>query len=81
MKMRCLIVDDEPLAHEVILKYIGDLPFLQTVGQCYLATEALTFPRTHQVDLIFLDIRMPSSAGSTSCAPCSGAAGDHHFRL
>ncbi len=63
MKMRCLIVDDEPLAHEVILKYIGDLPFLQTVGQCYLATEALSFLRTQQVDLIFLDIRMPKLNG------------------
>lgn len=63
MKMRCLIVDDEPLAHEVLLKYIGDLPFLQTVGQCYLATEALSFLRTNQVDLIFLDIRMPKLSG------------------
>lgn len=63
MKMRCLIVDDEPLAHEVILKYTEDLPFLETVGQCYLATEALSFLGTHQVDLIFLDIRMPKLSG------------------
>ncbi|WP_225979880.1 LytR/AlgR family response regulator transcription factor [Pseudobacter ginsenosidimutans] len=61
--MRCLIVDDEPLAHDVILKYIEDVPFLQTEGQCYLATEALSFLRSHQVDLIFLDIRMPKLSG------------------
>jgi two-component system LytT family response regulator len=63
MKLRCLIVDDEPLAHEVILKYIGDVPFLETVGRCYLATEALSFLSSRQVDLIFLDIRMPKLNG------------------
>lgn len=63
MKLRCLIVDDEPLAHEVILKYREDVPFLDIVGQCYLATEALSFLNTHAVDLIFLDIRMPKLSG------------------
>lgn len=63
MTMRCLIVDDEPLAHEVIRKYIADVPFLETAGQCYLATEALAFLTAHTVDLIFLDIRMPRLSG------------------
>jgi DNA-binding LytR/AlgR family response regulator len=63
MKMRCLIVDDEPLAHEVVLSYIADVPFLESVGQCYLATEALAFLNDHPVDLIFLDIRMPKLNG------------------
>ncbi|WP_240966086.1 LytTR family DNA-binding domain-containing protein [Pseudoflavitalea sp. G-6-1-2] len=61
--MRCLIVDDEPLAHEVILKYMEDIPFLELAGQCYLATEALAFLNRQQVDLIFLDIRMPKLTG------------------
>ena len=61
--MRCLIVDDEPLAHEVILAYMADIPFLENVGQCYLATEALAFLNTQTVDLIFLDIRMPRLNG------------------
>lgn len=63
MNMRCLIVDDEPLAHDVILAYIADIPFLETVGQCYLATEALAFLSDNSVDLIFLDIRMPKLSG------------------
>lgn len=63
MNMRCLIIDDEPLAHEVVLAYIADVPFLENVGQCYLATEALNFLNKHTVDLIFLDIRMPKLSG------------------
>ncbi len=63
MKIRCLIVDDEPLAHQVILKYMEDIPFLEPVGQCYLATETLSFLSTHAADLLFLDIRMPKLSG------------------
>ncbi|SEI38239.1 two component transcriptional regulator, LytTR family [Dyadobacter koreensis] len=63
MSVRCLIIDDEPLAHEVILAYMADIPFLQNVGQCYLATEALTFLSMQTVDLIFLDIHMPKLSG------------------
>lgn len=63
MNIRCLIVDDEPLAHEIILKYIEDVPFLELAGQCYLATEAFSFLSAHAVDLIFLDIRMPKLNG------------------
>jgi len=63
MSLRCLIVDDEPLAHDVILKYMEDVPFLENAGQCYRATEALDFLSRHAVDLIFLDIRMPKLNG------------------
>lgn len=63
MKLRCLIVDDEPLAHDVILRYLDDIPFLENAGQCYLATEAFAFLNHHAVDLIFLDIRMPKLSG------------------
>ncbi|MBO9613131.1 MAG: response regulator transcription factor [Dyadobacter sp.] len=63
MKLRCLIVDDEPLAHDVILRYLEDIPFLEKAGQCYLATEAFAFLNHHAVDLIFLDIRMPKLSG------------------
>ncbi len=63
MKLRCLIVDDEPLAHDVILRYMDDIPFLENAGQCYLATEAFSFLNHQAVDLIFLDIRMPKLNG------------------
>lgn len=63
MKMRCLIIDDEPLAHDVILKYIEEAPFLELAGQCYRATEALEFLNRQPVDLLFLDIRMPRLNG------------------
>lgn len=63
MKLRCLIVDDEPLAHDVILRYLEDIPFLEKAGECYLATEAFAFLNHHAVDLIFLDIRMPKLSG------------------
>lgn len=63
MNLRCLIIDDEPLAHEVILTYLKDIPFLSLSGQCYRATEAFDFLNQHEVDLIFLDIRMPKLSG------------------
>ena len=63
MSLRCLIIDDEPLAHDIILAYINDVPFLTNIGHCYRATEALEFFNNHEIDLIFLDIRMPKLSG------------------
>ncbi|KRT15550.1 LytTR family transcriptional regulator [Pedobacter ginsenosidimutans] len=63
MSLRCLIVDDEPLAHGVITEYAKDIPFINIVGDCYRATAALDFLNKQQVDLIFLDIRMPKLNG------------------
>lgn len=63
MNLRCLIIDDEPLAHDIILAYINDVPFLEHIGHCYRATEALDFLSNHEIDLIFLDIRMPKLNG------------------
>lgn len=63
MKLKTLIIDDEPLAHDVILTFAEDTPYLEMVGQCYLATEALQLLREQEVDLIFLDIQMPKLKG------------------
>jgi len=63
MKLRALIIDDEPLAHKIILEYAKDAPFIEIVGQCHLATEALSVLRTQEVDLLFLDINMPKLKG------------------
>ena len=63
MTLRTLIIDDEPLAHDVILTFAKEVPFIEIVGQCYSATEALTRLNNQQVDLIFLDIQMPVLTG------------------
>ena len=63
MTLRTLIIDDEPLAHDVILTFAKEVPFIEIVGQCYSATEALTRLNNQQVDLIFLDIQMPDYNG------------------
>ena len=59
MTLTCLIIDDEPLAHDIILAYSAEVPFLKIVGQCFRATEAIIFLSKNEVDLIFLDIRRP----------------------
>ncbi|MCJ8274018.1 MAG: response regulator [Psychrosphaera sp.] len=63
MILRTLIIDDEPLAHDVILTFAKEVPFITVVGQCYRATEALTLLNDQPVDLIFLDIQMPMLTG------------------
>ena len=61
--MNCLIVDDEPLAQQVIEEFAGRLGFLHVLGKCSSAVEAAEFLRNNQVDLIFLDIHMPRLSG------------------
>ena len=61
--LKALIIDDEPLAHKIILEYVKDASFVEIVGQCHLATEALSVLRNQEVDLIFLDINMPKLRG------------------
>lgn len=58
-----LIVDDEPLALDVLETYITKLPEFKLAGRCANAIEANDFLRKNQVDLIFLDIQMPQVSG------------------
>ncbi|MGI4740997.1 MAG: LytR/AlgR family response regulator transcription factor [Janthinobacterium lividum] len=60
---RCLIVDDEPLAHQVLKQFIAQTPGLTLSGQCRNAMEAYEHLRAHPVDLLFLDIEMPLITG------------------
>ncbi|CAG5018480.1 Transcriptional regulatory protein YpdB [Dyadobacter sp. CECT 9275] len=61
--MNCLIVDDEPIAREIIKTYCGHLPYLQVVGMCSNALEAKALLHQQQVDILFLDINMPIMDG------------------
>ena len=63
MKLKCLIVDDEVLAQDVIEKYITTIPTLELVGKCDNAVETISFLHNHQVDLLFLDLNMPELSG------------------
>ncbi|MFT5998739.1 MAG: DNA-binding LytR/AlgR family response regulator [Neolewinella sp.] len=58
-----LIIDDEPLAHQIIEVYAKNLDFLDIVGSCHRATEAYAVLEKQRVDLIFLDINMPELMG------------------
>lgn len=61
--MRYLIIDDEHIAHKIIMEYCEMLPHLKLQKNCYNALEALEYLNTHTVDLIFLDLNMPKLKG------------------
>ncbi|MGY2134360.1 LytR/AlgR family response regulator transcription factor [Hymenobacter sp. HD11105] len=62
-KLKCLVVDDEPLAAELLAGYIATLPELELAGICHHALDAFTALQRQPVDLIFLDIQMPQLTG------------------
>lgn len=61
--IRCLIIDDEHIAHDIIKGYCEIIPNMQLMKHCYDALEALDYLREHSVDLIFLDLNMPKLKG------------------
>lgn len=63
MQLKCLIVDDEVLAQDVIEKYISTLPTLTLVGKCDSGVEAISFLHNNHVDILFLDLNMPELSG------------------
>ena len=62
--IRCLVIDDEPPARQIIRRYIEQTPTLEWVGECANAMQALAFLQQHPIDLMFLDIRMPQLNGN-----------------
>jgi len=62
--IRCLVVDDEPPAREIIRRFIDEVPTLAFAGECANALQALMVLQQQQVDLLFLDIRMPQLNGN-----------------
>ncbi|GAB4406620.1 MAG: LytTR family DNA-binding domain-containing protein [Bacteroidia bacterium] len=64
MKLRCIAVDDESLARKLLEENIRQLPFLELVGLCKNAFEAMDLLQREPVDLMFLDIQMPGMLGT-----------------
>jgi len=63
MKFSCLIVDDEPIAQQILEKYIAQIQALHLKGKCSNAFEALNVLHKEQIDILFLDIKMPTLSG------------------
>lgn len=63
MTLNCAIIDDEPLAAELIANYVGKTPFLNLIGTYNSASMAIKDLRENPVNLIFLDIQMPELSG------------------
>lgn len=63
MKFKYLVVDDEPLARNLVVSHASKIEGLELAGECGDAIDANNFLRHHTVDLIFLDIQMPEMDG------------------
>ncbi|MBS1611980.1 MAG: response regulator transcription factor [Bacteroidetes bacterium] len=59
----CVIVDDEPMARQILASYCSNIKYLQVVASCENAFEATEALAKHQVDILFLDINMPVISG------------------
>lgn len=66
--IKCMVIDDEPLAVEMVKNFILRTPFLELVNSYTDAVEALTAVRSNAVDLLFLDINMPDLDGMSLAA-------------
>ncbi len=64
IQIKCIIVDDEPMARDVIRRYVEKVPTLRLSGEFGNAIDASIFLQEHHVDVIFLDIRMPQLSGT-----------------
>lgn len=63
MKYKCIIVDDEPLAQDVLESYVEKFTGLELIGKCNNANEAMQLLQSQPVDILFLDIEMPGLTG------------------
>jgi two-component system LytT family response regulator len=62
-KLRCIVIDDEPIGKEVIVDFVKTIPFLELQASYDDPIDALTYLQSHEVDIIFSDINMPKING------------------
>ena len=63
MKLQAIIIDDEPLAHKIINRYLAEVSSVEIKASFTKAMAGLEYLQQHQVDLVFLDINMPNLSG------------------
>jgi two-component system LytT family response regulator len=63
MRIRCLVIDDKPLAIDLLVEYIKKIPYLELVGSVTDPIKGLELIRNTNIDLVFLDIHMPQLSG------------------
>ncbi len=63
MKLRCIVVDDEPIARKVLCEFIEEIEFLELVGQAENPLKAMSLLNDNVIDIILLDINMPKING------------------
>lgn len=59
----CIVVDDEPIARDIVINYIAQIPYLNLIASCSNAFEALEIIKERKIDIVFLDINMPRLSG------------------
>lgn len=63
MPLKVLIVDDEPIARDILTEYVAKVPDIELAGTCTNAVEVFAFLNKHEVDILLLDINMPEITG------------------
>lgn len=61
--MKCIIADDEPIARQIIERYLSQLPNLHLIASCKNALEVIDVMQKEEIDILFLDINMPKLSG------------------
>ena len=75
----CIIIEDEPLAAEVLQDYISQVPFLKLVSSCSDAFYAMESLQSNDIDLMFLDIHLPKMKGLDLIKVLKKSTEDHHY--
>ena len=63
MKLKCIIIDDEPIARKVLQEFIEEIDYLELAGQAENPLKAMALLNENDIDIIFLDINMPKING------------------